>query len=273
MSGRTVTVNYATANGTATAGSDYTATAGTLTFPAGVTTQTIAVPVLGDTQNEANETFTLTLSPPVNAFIQFGQGTGTILDDDPVPTLSVGNVSVTEGNSGSTNAVFAVTLTPVSGRTVTVNYATADGTATAGSDYTATSGLLTFPPGVATQTITVPVLGDTLSEGSETFTVTLLLPTNATIQIGQGVGTIFDSDAPPTLSIGNVSVTEGNSGSTNALFTVTLTPASGQTVSVNYATANGTATAGSDYTATSGTLTFPAGVTTRTITVPVLGDT
>ena len=273
VSGQPVTVSYATANGTATAGSDYTAVSGTLTFAAGVTTQTISVPVSGDTLPEANETFTVTLSTPVNATIQVAQAIGTILDDDTLPVLSIGNVSVTEGNSGSTNAVFTVTLSPASTSTVSVSYTTANGTATAGTDYTAKSGTLTFTAGVTTQTISVPVLGDTLLEGNETFTVTLSAPVNATIQSAQAIGTILDDDTVPTLSIGNVSVTEGNSGSTNAVFTVTLTPVSGRTVTVSYATADGTATAGADYTAVSGTLTFPAGVATQTINVPVLGDT
>src|SRR5205823_13377684 len=116
-------------------------------------------------------------------------------------------------------------------------------------------------------------IGDTLDESNETFFVNLTSPTNATIADSQGLGTITDDDGQPSLSIDNVSTTEGNSGQHNATFTVTLSPASGQTVTVSYATANGTATAGTDYQATSGSLSFPAGTTTRTIDVPVNGDT
>jgi thiamine pyrophosphokinase len=269
----TTTVNYATANGTATAGSDYTATSGTLTFAPGVTSQTISVPVIGDTVNEADETFTVTLTSPTNATITTATGTGTIQNDDGQPTLSINNVTQAEGNAGTTNFVFTVTLTGSTALATTVNYATANGTATAGSDYTATSGTLTFAPGVTSQTISVPVIGDTVNEADETFTVTLTSPTNATITTATGTGTIQNDDGQPTLSINNVTQAEGNAGTTNFVFTVTLSPASGQTVMVNYATANGTATAGSDYTATSGTLTFAPGVTTQNISVPVNGDT
>jgi hypothetical protein len=272
-SGQTVTVNYQTANGTATAGSDYTATSGTLTFAPGTVTQSVVVPVLGDTLDEPNETFTVALSGAVNATIANGTGTGTIVDNDPTPSLTINSVSVTEGNTGSVPATFTVTLSAASGQTVTVNYQTANGTATAGSDYTATSGTLTFAPGVVSQSIVVAVLGDTVSEPNETFTVNLSGAVNATIATTAGTGTIVDNDGPPSLTINNVSVTEGNTGSVPATFTVTLSAASGQTVTVNYQTANGTATAGSDYTATSGTLTFAPGTVTQSVVVPVLGDT
>ena len=174
----------------------------------------------------------------------------TTVTSPPPPSITITDVSVTEGNTGTVNAVFTVTLSAASSQTVTVTYATANGTATAGSDYTATSGTLTIPAGSTTGTITVAVGGDTLAEGNETFFVNLGNPTNSTIADGQGQGTIINDDAPPpTLSINDVSVTEGNSGTVNAVFTVTLSSASSQTVTVTYATANGTATAGSDYTA------------------------
>lgn len=191
-----------------------------------------------------------------------------------LPTLSINDVTITEGNTGTTLAVFTVSLSAASNQTVTVNYATAQGTATADSDYTTTSGTLTFAPGITSRTLSVTVLGDTRSEGDETFFVNLSSPSNATIADGQGLGTIRNDDTLPTLSINNVTVTEGNTGTTAAVFTVTLSAVSGQTVTVNYATANGTATSqGNDYTAAAGTLTFAPGVTSRTITVNVIGDT
>jgi streptogramin lyase len=198
-SASTVTVAYATADGTATAGSDYNATSGTLTFNPGVTTQTITVNVIGDTIVEPDETFTVNLSSPVGATIAVGTGTGTIVNDDVAagPTLSINNVSANEGNSGTTPFVFTVTLSAASGSTVTVNYATADGTATAGSDYAAASGVLTFAPGATTQTITVNVIGDTTPEPNETFFVNLSGATNATIAVSQGIGTIVNDDAAP----------------------------------------------------------------------------
>ncbi len=189
----------------------------------------------------------------------------------PLPTLSISDVTLTEGNSGTKNAMFTVTLSTASTQQVTVAFATANGTATAGQDYTAQSGTLTFAPNATSQTISVVVAGDTTVEPDETFFVNLSAPVNATIADAQGVGTIQNDDLP-SLSINDVTVTEGNTGTTNATFTVTLSAASSQQVTVGYATADGTATtAGSDYTAKSGTLTFAAGVTSQTITVLVDG--
>jgi LmbE family N-acetylglucosaminyl deacetylase len=273
-SGRAVNVNYATANGTgATAPQDYTAGSATLTIGAGATSQTITVPVIGDVLDEANDTFVVNLTTPVNATIADAQGVGTITDDDATPTLAISNVAVTEGNAGTVNAVFTVSLSAVSGRAVNVNYATANGTgATAPQDYTAGSATLTIAAGATTQTVTVPVIGDVLDEGDDTFVVNLTAPVNATIADAQGIGTITDDDAAPTLAISNVTVTEANTGSVNAVFTVSLSAVSGRAVSVNYATANGTAVAPADYTAGSATLTFNAGTTSQTVTVPVIGD-
>ena len=271
-SGLPVSVAYATANGAATAGSDYTAKTGTLSFAPGVTTQTLSVAVLGDALAEPSETFAVNLTQPGNATIADSQGVGTILDNDPTPTLTINDVSVTEGNSGSVNAVFTVSLSAASGLPVSVAYATANGAATAGSDYTAKTGTLSFAPGVTTQTLSVAVLGDALAEPSETFAVNLTQPGNATIADSQGVGTILDNDGVPSISIGDVTVTEGNSGSVNAVFAVSLSAPYPLAVSVSYATTNGTALAGTDYTTTSGVLVFAAGVTTQTLSVAVLGD-
>jgi hypothetical protein len=189
--------------------------------------------------------------------------------------VSVNDVSVTEGNGAPVNATFTLSLSAASGQTVSVKYATADGTATAPADYGAlASAAITFSPGQVTKTVSVPIQGDTLDEPNETFTLNLSAPTNATIAKAQGVGTIVDDDPAPSLSINDVSAYEGSSGTTNFTFTVSLSAASGQTVSVTYATANGTATAPSDYTAVPATtLTFNPGETTKTVTVAVVGDT
>ncbi|MEH2052058.1 Calx-beta domain-containing protein [Nostoc sp.] len=188
-----------------------------------------------------------------------------------LPTLSINNISVTEGNTGTTNATFTVTLSAASTSAVTVNYATANGTATAGSDYTATTGTLTFNPGNTSKTLTVAVTGDTVFEPNETFFVNLSNATNSTIADNQGLGTILNDDANlPTLSINDITVVEGQTP--QAVLTVTLSSASSQAVTVNYATTPGTATANTDYTTRSGTLTFAANTTTATITVPILND-
>ncbi len=273
-SSQAVTANYATANGTATAGTDYTATSGTLTIPAGALSSTITVPVLPDVVDEPNETFAVNLSTAVNASIADSQGVGTITDNDAAPVLTINDVTLTEGNSGTQAAVFTVTRTGTTANTITVNYATANGSpaASSGSDYVAKSGTLTFAPSVATQTVSIVVNGDVLNEVNETFYVNLSNATNASIGDSRGVGTIVNNDAVPSISINNVSVTEPDLGNRNMVFTVTLSAASGQTVTVSYATANNTATAGSDYTAASGTVTFSAGATTRTITIRALGN-
>ena len=180
------------------------------------------------------------------------------------PSLAVADIALNEGNTGSTNATFTVTLSPASSGTVTVNYATANGTATAGTDYTATSGTLTFTPGQTSQTVAVPVLGDTAIEANETFTLTLSSASGAALSRAVATATITNDDFP-ALSIGDVTVNEGNSGTTSAVFTVTLSATSPQTVTVNFATANGTATAGSDYVAQTGNLSFTTGQTSKTI--------
>ena len=272
-SGLPASVSYATTSGTATAGSDYAAASGNLAFAAGETTKTVTVAVMGDAVYEADETLAVNLSGASGATIADAQGVGTIRNDDAMPTLSVSDVTLTEGNSGTTNAVFTVSISAASSLAVTVNYATANGTATAGSDYTARTGSLTFAAGVTNRTISVPVTGDVRDEADETFVVNLSSPVNATIADGQGLGTIIDNDATPTVSINSVSRNEGRSGTTTFTFTVNLSAASGRTVTVAWATSNGTAIAGSDYTAASGTLTFSAGTTSRSISVRVTGDT
>ncbi|MGE5227374.1 MAG: beta strand repeat-containing protein, partial [Planctomycetaceae bacterium] len=275
-SGRTVTVDYATADGTATVGSDYAAANGTLTFAAGETSKPVAVTVNGDTLDEADETVLLNLSNPTNATVG-SSGSGTIVDDDPSPNLSIADAgTITEGNSGTKTATFAVTLDAASGRTVTVDWATADGTATtAGSDYVAANGVLTFAAGVTSKDVTVTVNGDTTYENDETFTVVLSNPSNASVVDGTGQATIANDDTAPTVSIANAApVTEGNSGTKNVTFAVTVTGATALPVTVDWATANGTATAPSDYVAANGTLTFtPGGPTTKNVTATINGDT
>ncbi len=277
-SAQTVTVNFNTAEGTATlAGNDYQSNSGMLTFNPGDLTKPITVLVNGDTLDEPDETFFVNLSGATNAVVLDNQGQGTIKDDDPTPTLSINDVSHTEGDSGTTAYDFTVSLSAASGQTVTVNYATADNSAGAPGDYQSTTGTVTFNPGDTTKTVTVLVNGDTTFEPNETFFVNLSTPTNATILDGQGIGTINNDDAAPptpTFFITNAGMAEGNSGTTAFVFDVSLSPASTQTVSVDFTTVNGTATvAGNDYQTNSGTLTFAPGGGTQQITVLVNGDT
>ena len=384
-SDETVTVDYATSDDTATAGSDYTARSGTLTFNAGETSKTVSVSVLDDETDESDETLTLALSNAVNGEIKDTSATGTIEDDDTVevvantPTMSISGGSGKEGDDNSIG--FSVTLDEAANGNVTVDYATADGTADAGDDYTAKSGTLSFSAGETSKTISVAIKDDIDNESDETFTVTLSNPSGADLGTSSATGTIenryvapltarfenmpsehdgsefsfelhfnenpelpyrrlrdrsftlvqadvirakrqnpqatnknqswtitveplgtgqigitlpaavsctddksiYTDDGrklshstsatvagPPSISVADATVTEA-AGAVLA-FTVSLSRSSGSNVTVDYATSDGTATAGADYTATSGTLTISAGSTSATVDVTVLDD-
>lgn len=210
-----VIVKYATADGTATQGSDYTNTSGTVTFAPGVTTKIVTVPIINDAIDEFDEAFTVNIQSASPGIITRTQSTATILDDDPPPSASIGDVSISEGNSGTRNATFFVSLSATSGKQTTLSYATADDTATAGDDYASASGIIMFSPGQSTSPIIIQAKGDTLNEGNETFVVNLSNPVNVTVADGQGVGTILDDDAP-------VLATEQNSQRAIALDSVTF---------------------------------------------------
>ena len=272
--GQTVTVQAASLNNTATAPGDYTTlTPTTLSFLAGETTKQVSVTVNGDALNELNETFFVNLASPTNATIVDMQGVGTITDDDPLPALSVNDVTVSEGNAGTANATFTVTLAAASGRTVTVDYATENGTATAPADYIAGTGTVTFTPGQTSRTVSVAVRGDLLDEINETYVVNLSNPDSCNARRRGGRRDDHRRrPGTPSLSINDVTVTEGQSGIVNANFAVALSAPSGQTVSVGYATGDGSATAGSDYVGTGGNLVFNPGDTTKTVVVQVTSD-
>jgi hypothetical protein len=277
--GPPVVVQYATANGSGTngamAGRDYITQSGSLTFAPGTSSQTISVLLIGTPNNQPTRTFNVSLTSSTNAQLSATKtAVGTITNNVTVPALSVNNATGLESSSANKTMTFTVTLSAASGQTVTVQYATADGTAVAGTDYTATSGTLSFAAGTTSKTVTVTVLAGATFGPSKTFSLNLSNPSNATVSQGTGTGTIIEAGAAPTLSINSVSTTEGSSGTKTLLFTVTLSPAvptGGTPVTVQYATADGTAIAGTDYGAVNGTLTFTAGVTSKTIGVPVYG--
>ncbi len=261
-----VTVDYATSNGTATAGSDYTTTSGTLTFAPGETSKTFTVPILDDTAGETNETIILSLSNPTNAVLATSTSATLTINANDMLSFS-GNVNVHEN---ADTATITVRLNTASDVPVTVDYTTSDGTATAGSDYTATSGTLSFAPGETTKTFTIPILDDAAGEANESVTLSLSNPTNAGLgTVNTATLTIYASD---TLSLSGSSY-RVNESSSSATITVKLSGPSDSSVTVDYATSDGTATAGSDYTATSGTLIFAPGETTKTFAVPFINDT
>ena len=263
-----VTVEYATTSGTATQDTDYTAATGTLTI-ATTTTASFTVATTHDTTVESNETFTVTLSnQSSNATISTNSATGTINDDDDArPSLSIADASATEGSPVS----FTVTLSAAISDEVTVEYATSSGTATQDTDYTAATGTLTISANTTTASFTVDTTHDTTVENDETFTVTLSnQSSNANISTNSATGTINDDDdARPSLSIADASATEGSPVS----FTVTLSAAISDEVTVEYATSSGTATQDTDYTAATGTLTISANTTTASFTVDTTHDT
>ena len=373
-----VTVDYATSDGTATAGEDYTATSGTLAFTAGDTRKTISVPITDDAEDDAGETFTLTLSNASGADLDDAAATGTINDDDESPpAVGVSDASAAEGDA----VAFTVSLSAANSRQVTVEYATSDGTATAGSDYTAESGTLTFAANETTKTVSVATTDDSVDEEDEMFTLTLSSPANATLGDATATGTINDNDVATTpltasfsdmpashtggdftfglafsenvelsyvtlrdtafvvtggevktaqrqrqgsnqawnitvepsgqgavtitlpettdcgasgaictgdgrplshslsatvagpVSIPAVSVSDASAAEGDAVaFTVSLSAASSRQVTVDYATSGGTATSGTDFTAQSGTLTFAANETSKTVSVATTDD-
>lgn len=296
-----ITLGFATSDGTAKAGLDYSATTGTLTFAPGETSKSITVPILNDTVYEGSETFDVTLNnPSSNVVLGDPLGLGTIKDDgtgpvppgvtpdDDRPLVTINDVQV---NEAASKASFTVTLSNPSDLPVTVKYSSVNGTAEAGFDYDAVLGTLTFAPGELSKTIDVPLKNDTVYEGAETFQIVLTDPTNATVTAagagvdstkdGTGVGTILDDGTgpvppgvtpdndTPAASINDVVV---NEAAGTATFTVTLTNAAKMPVTIAYASADGTATAGLDYTAVADTLTFAPGQTSQTITVDIRND-
>lgn len=267
----TVSVQYSTSNGTATAGLDYVATNGTVTFAGGVSSALFQVNILNDSFNEPNETFQITLHSPSAGAVLGGQSTLTltIVDDDPI-FLYARDAGVTKPASGSATLVFPIELSQASTRTVSVNFATTDITAMAGTDYEATNGSLVLLPGVTNVSVAVTVFADGLQEGSKSFALTLSGLLNATMGDSQGLGTIYDG-TQGVLQF-SAATYSGLESATGAVITVTRTGGALGNVSVPFTARAGTATAGTDFIATNGILTFNNGVTSRSFTVPLLND-
>jgi hypothetical protein len=267
-----VSVEYMTSggNGTATANADYIPVSGALNWNDGdASSRTFTIPVVDDVLDEPDETVNLgILNPTGGAIVGNPVALLTIVDNDASPALTISAASLAEGNSGTTNFDFNVTLSAASGRLITVDYVTADGTALVGNDYQQATGTLAFNPGETSKPITVLVNGDSTQEPDETFAVNLSNPINATLSKGQGTGTIVNDDAPAVPSFGfsqpNYSVAEGLSAMT---LTVIRTGDSSGAASVDYATSDGSATQKGDFEFAAGTLRFASGEVSRTITV------
>src|SRR2546422_623554 len=231
--------------------------------------------VNGDTKFETDEAFTVHLSGATNATISVADGTGTIVNDDAAPSLSIDDVSHNEGNAGTTAYVFTVTKTGSTALSSSVDYQTVDGTAVVtDNDYQASSGTLSFAANETTKQITVLVNGDTTYEADEAFTVHLSSASGASIGAADGTGTIVNDDAQPVFVINDVSHNEGDIGTTSYVFTVTKVGTTAFSASVDFQTQDGTATvADNDYQPNAGTLNFSATDVSKTITVLVNGDT
>ncbi|WP_297325434.1 Calx-beta domain-containing protein [Nitrosomonas sp.] len=269
-----VTMNYATQNGTAIAGADFVAKTGSLSFAPGETAKTVKVTVTNDAAFENAEAFNLALSALVNATTLDGVGTATIFENDAAPVgnsrISVDDVVVDESQ---TYADFLVRLDAPNTAAVTVNYATSANTAAFNSDYLHLTGSLMFAPGEMVKTVRVSLLGGTTAEVAENLFLVLSSPSaNATIADSFGLATIIDNDAPsgiPVVSINDFVVDEA---SKEAAFVITLDRPSTSAVTMNYATQNGTAIAGADFVAKTGSLSFAPGETAKTVKVTVTND-
>jgi hypothetical protein len=286
-----VTINYATLDGTAMAGSDFVGIAnGTITFAPGETSKTITIDLLDDTLVESAESFSLKLTSATNATVSstHNTATGSIADNDtppppPLPVVSIGAGSPNPQTEGSNAQIsFTLNLDKASSQAVTVDYSTINGTATAGSDFVGiANGLITFAPGETTKTITVDLLDDTQVESLETFTVKVNSATNATVSSANNTtsGNIADNDTAPTPSGPIVSIqpkdvdiqTEGSG--TTISFTLTLSEAVDYNVKARYSTVSGTAQEGKDFVAlVDQSITFLPGQTSKTIKVSLLDD-
>ena len=276
-------VNFATSNGSATAGQDYSATSGTLSFAAGQATKVFPVSVTDDPDFEGNETVNLTLSNPSAGGQLNAPSTAvlTVVDNDqsqnPLPGTLAFTANTYSVNENAGQATVTVSRTGGSTGAVSVQYSIANGgSATANDDYTPVSGTLTWTNGDASaKTFNVPIADDSLDEPVETFDFVLTNPTGGA-SLGNPDTTqlnIVDNDAPPTISINDSSRQEGDSGTEIIGLEVTLSAASGQTVTVEFTTADGTAIFGNDYQPASGTLTFAPGEINKQVEVLVNGDT
>jgi hypothetical protein len=271
------TVSFAARVGTAKSPADFVARDGKVRFAGRKLERKVSITVNGDLLDEADETFEVVLSGPVGATIEDAVGLGTIEDDDPPPTASVpATASVPEGNAGDvSHAAVEFMLDAPSGRIVSVDFSTADGDATAGNDYTAKSGSVSFAPGETVRTMLVDVAGDGADEGDETFTLDLSAPNHVELGNDQTVITIVDNDpAPPgtaQLTIDGGQVREGKSGTKVITFTVTRSGETTTAVTTGYSTSTGTAD-DDDFQTASGSLPFLANQTTATFDVTVNGD-
>ena len=275
-----VSVRYATSNGTAISGSDYTASSGTLNFAIGETSKTFSIPIANDLTLEPTETILLALSSPSGASLgSVPTSTLSIVDND-VPSVSfqIATKSVTEA---TTSASFTVLLSGASSQSITVRYALSGGTATSGADFSPVNGTLTFAPGETSKAITFTVVNDLLDENDETVLIALSAPTNSTLgTASDATYTILDNDLAPTAkldfrtSTGAATTVVSVAESILTLSVpIILSAASARSLTVNLAAVlGGTAAAGLDFSIPVSSVTFAPGETRKTLTLNISND-
>ena len=268
-SSQEVSLRYTVTEGTATENVDYRGQlSGELTFAPGETSKEVALELVDDEIAEDDETVMLALSGVHGGTLAEGVATGTIADDDRAPAVSVADATAAEGEG---RLVFAVTLSPVSSREVTVDYEFAPGTATENADYGGRlSGTVTFAPGEAAKEVALELVDDEIAEDDETVMLALSGIRGGTLAEGVATGTIADDDGTPAVTVTDATAAEGEG---RLVFAVTLSPASSREVIVEYEFAPGTATENVDYAGpTSGTVTFAPGETSKGVVLDVVDD-
>lgn len=281
------TLTYRTTDLSATASQDYTATTGSIDFLAGQSEARVVVPLIGDANVETSERFALIVEPPVSPQIDTSGAVGTalILDDDNGPVVTIESQPAIEGSSNSVRFTVSLSEPPIDA--VSMSFRTKlDQTANDDDLYyssagTQNNGTLTFAPGQTTQTIEIFLRSDYEDERDESFTVELFnLSDNASFAGGgntlatKGIALDDDGVGPElALFVSDPTLVEGDSGQKLAVFDLVLSRPAEASITIEFETADITATAGSDYIATSGSLTFAAGQDRASVSVPVLGDT
>lgn len=292
----TVTVDYAVAGGTATAGTDFEASTAKLTFAPKETSKTFTVRILDDANSEGTEAATITLTNPTNGAIIAAPGTATIsiIDNETSASLSSG---ASTSSSSSTNpngtlslsaATYGVlenvgTLTVTVSRTggstgaVGITYGTTNGSAVSGAEYSTANGTLSFAAGETSKTFTIAIADDIAVDGAKSFTISLTNPTGSpSLGTTSALATIYDNESDGTFGTGSLKLLKSSydvlEGDKKVVMTIQRVAGTLGTVSVNYTTTNGVALAGADYTFTSGTLTFAPGESSKTVTIPIVDD-
>lgn len=270
-----VVVTYTTASNTAVSGVDFVAQSGTVNFAPGETNKTITITINGDNLDEYDETFFVNLTDAHNASINESQGIGTIINNDVAPTISIADVTITEGDGA---AYLTATLSEASGKAISATYQTSLGTNAENSDFNSASSSILFNAGETQKLLPIQINDDNYYEGTETVLVTLdnLAGLNAIGNDTQADLIIEDNESKPEINILDTSILEGDAGTNTAVFTITLSGLAEQAIDIEYETFEGTATANDDYDhvkdSEDGIFIMPALTSSKTLSVSIYSD-